>query len=94
MASQHNDQQVLIESLRAIGETQALHGKMLVTLVRALDLPGAGEGELASVLMEISGALRDQRRSVDLLNEQLKTLPAQLAQTLESELSRVLNDGL
>ncbi|MBN3868006.1 hypothetical protein [Gluconobacter kondonii] len=94
MTHQHNEQQVIIESLRAISETQQLHGRMLVALVHALDLPGDGEGELTAVLRELSGTLRNQRHSVDTLNEQLKILPAQLAQTLEAELSRVLNDGL
>ena len=94
MKTEKNQLQVLVESLRAISETQELHGKMLVALVHALDGPGTGESELLTVLKNISVTLRYQCQSVEALNDRLKNLPALMMLTLETKLPGILDEGL
>ncbi|WP_317214571.1 hypothetical protein [Gluconobacter sp. GP1] len=82
----------LVLSLHAMSETQAIHGKILTTLLDALGVPGTDGNDLVQVIRDVLSTLEKQRHDTEKLNEQIMKLPQQLGDVFASELQHCLTE--
>lgn len=82
----------ILESLRMVIETQAIHSKWLEILVTALAQADPVDNTLIRTLRGISEAMVSQNTSMRSLDEKISGLPQGLKSALETELRAILSE--